>query len=108
MRRAGLLVSVLAVAGVLAGCSSPAPTDYPYADGQAFAVDEGSAYWEWVPPDRAESICASDYTDFIAGEPLTWAIVSGSDFRIQWVKGCVAGSRGPISANTGSTGNTRR
>jgi hypothetical protein len=73
----------------------------PYADGQAFALDQGARYWEWGTPDKAESVCASDYRVFVAGTSISRAVMSGSGYRTQWVKGCVA-----LFDNTALTRNT--
>jgi hypothetical protein len=100
MRRVALfLVFALGAAGVLASCGSSGPVDNAYTDGQTFALDQGARYWEWVTPDEAESVCASDYRVFVAGESMSRAVVSGSGYRTQWVKGCVA-----LFDNTGNTG----
>jgi hypothetical protein len=92
------LVLALGAAGVLAGCGSSGPIDNPYTDGHNFALDQGANYWARVPPDRAQSVCASDFKVFVAQS-------GSSDYRRQWVKGCVAASNGPLSYNTGPTGN---
>jgi hypothetical protein len=101
-RQALFLVLALGSAGVLASCGSSDPTASGYADGENFALDQGANYWEWVPPDKAQSLCASDFRVFVTGpDSSMWRqSVSGNDYRNQWVKGCVYGS------NYAPTGNS--